>query len=84
MTTAITQQRLEQIREIVAEHLELDVDELTDNSHFIDAHGADSLALMDVLAALEKEFSIEIDQAQFARMIDVRSVCDVVAESAGW
>jgi acyl carrier protein len=84
MTTAITRQRLERLREIIAEHLELNVDELADDSHFIEVHEADSLALMDVLAALEKEFSIEIDQAQFARMLDLRSVHDVVAESAGW
>lgn len=84
MTTAITTQRMEQIREIISEHLELNADDLAEDSHFIDVHGADSLALMDVLAALEKEFSIEIDQAQFARMVDVRSVYDVVAESAGW
>lgn len=84
MTTAITRQRFERIREIVAEHLELEIRDLDDDSHFIDDHGADSLALIDVLAALEKEFSIEIDQAQFARMLDVGRVYDVVAESAGW
>lgn len=84
MTTAITRQRFERIREIVAEHLELEFRDVTDDSHFIDDHGADSLALIDVLAALEKEFSIEIDQTQFARMVDVRQVYDVVAESAGW
>lgn len=84
MTTAITEQRLTRIREIVAEHLELDAGELTDGSNFIDDHGADSLALIDVLAALEKEFSIEIGQTEFARMVDVRSVYEVVAESTGW
>jgi acyl carrier protein len=84
MTTAFTQQRLEQIREIISEHLELGVADLAEDSHFIDVHGADSLALMDVLAALEKEFNIEINQTQFAQMVDVRSVYGVVAESAGW
>jgi len=84
MTATVTEQRLARIREIVAEHLELDADELTDDSNFIDDHGADSLGLIDVLAALEKEFSIEIDQAAFARMLDIRSVYDVIAESTGW
>lgn len=84
MTTTVTEQRLTRIREIVAEHLELDAGELSDDSNFIDDHDADSLALIDVLAALEKAFSIEIDQAQFARMLDVRSVYDVIAESNGW
>ena len=84
MTATATEQRLARIREIVAEHLELDVDELRDDSNFIDDHGADSLALIDVLAALEKEFSIEIDQGQFSRMLDVRTVYEVIAESTGW
>ena len=84
MTATATEQRLARIREIVAEHLELDVDELRDDSNFIDDHGADSLALIDVLAALEKEFSIEIDQGQFSRMLDVRPVYEVIAESTGW
>jgi acyl carrier protein len=84
MTTAISQQRFDRIREIIAEHLELNVEDLTDGSHFIDDHGADSLALMDVLAALEKEYSVEINQTQFAEMVEVRRVYDVVSESAGW
>lgn len=84
MTTAINQERFDRIREIIAEHLELEVADLTDGSHFIDDHGADSLALMDVLAALEKEYSIEINQTQFAEMVEVRRVYDVVSESAGW
>jgi acyl carrier protein len=84
VTTAINQHRLDRIREIISEHLELDAEELAEDSHFIDDHGVDSLSLIDVLAALEKEFSIEIDQDQFTRMVDVRSVYAVVAESAGW
>jgi acyl carrier protein len=84
MTTAISPRRLDRIREIISDHLELDIDDLAEDRHFIEVYGADSLALIDVLAALEKEFSIEIDQNQFARMVDVRSVCAVVAESAGW
>jgi acyl carrier protein len=84
VTTAISQRRLDRIHEIISEHLELDIDDLAEDSLFVDDHGADSLALIDVLAALEKEYSIEIDQEQFARMVDVRSVYAVVAESAGW
>ncbi len=83
MTTSVSD-RVEQIRAIVCEHLELVPAELNDSDHFVDVYGADSLSLMDVLAALEKEFGISIDQAQFARMTDVDSVYAVVAESASW
>ncbi|WP_246258522.1 acyl carrier protein [Amycolatopsis anabasis] len=75
---------MEQIRAIVCEHLELEPDQLSETSHFIEEHEADSLALMDVLAALEKKFGITIDQAQFARMTSVRNVYEVVSESASW
>jgi acyl carrier protein len=87
MTTAIpalTRQRFDRIRDLVAEHLELDAGELSGDSHFIDDHEADSLALIDVLAALEKEYSIEIDQARFASMVTVNQVYDIVAQTAGW
>ncbi|ADJ45822.1 acyl carrier protein [Amycolatopsis mediterranei S699] len=77
-------ERREQIRAIVREHLELEDSELSPTSNFIEDHEADSLTLMDVLAALEKEFGVTIDQAQFRRMVDLDSAYEVVAESAGW
>lgn len=82
MTTAFTRQRVEAIREIILEHLEIAAEELTDHSRFKDDHQADSLRLMDVLAALETKFDIEIDGARFARMVDLHSVCEVVSELA--
>lgn len=82
MTTAFTRQRVEAIREIVVEYLEVDAEELTEHSRFKEDHQADSLRLMDVLAALEMKFNIEIDEAQFVRMVDLHSVCEVVSELA--
>jgi acyl carrier protein len=82
MTTAFTPQRVESIREILLEHLEVDAEELTEHSQFKEDHEADSLRLMDVLAALEKKFGIDIDDARFARMVDLHSVCEVVSELA--
>ncbi|MBP2184888.1 acyl carrier protein [Amycolatopsis magusensis] len=83
MTTAVSA-RMDQIRAIVCEHLELEPDQLTETSLFVEEHEADSLALMDVLAALERTFGVSIDQAQFSRMTDLRNVYGVVAESARW
>lgn len=83
MTTSVSE-RVEQIRAIVCEHLEIEPGELNDSESFVDGYDADSLSLMDVLAALEKAFGISIDQAQFARMTDVDSVYAVVSESASW
>jgi acyl carrier protein len=82
MTTAFTPARVEAIREILLEHLEVDPDELTDHSRFIEDHEADSLRLMDVIAALEKKFDIEIDEAQIVRLVDLHSACELVSELA--
>ncbi|WP_031469286.1 acyl carrier protein [Sciscionella sediminilitoris] len=83
MTATVTE-RIDRIKDIVCEHLELEPEDVTETSNFHDDHAADSLALIDVLAALEKEFGVEISQEQFARIVDVRSAYEVVAESAGW
>jgi acyl carrier protein len=72
------------IGELVSEILEIDPEEMTDTSLFKEDHGADSLRAIEILAALEREFKIEIDQAELARMVNLRGIYDVVAESAGW
>jgi acyl carrier protein len=76
--------RFARIKAIVCEHLEIAPDAMTDTSLFIEDHDADSLALIDVLAAIEKEFDIVIDQADLTRMVDLTTVYQVVSESAGW
>jgi acyl carrier protein len=76
--------RLQKIREIIAEHLEVNPEDLSDTSLLVEDHGADSLARIDILAALEKEFSVTIDQDDLERMVNVKGVYSVVAEAAGW
>lgn len=83
MTTAIDP-RLQEIKSIVCEILELDEDEVTETSLFAEDHGADSLRAIEILASLEKAFTVVIDQAELSRMVNLRGVYDVVAESAGW
>ena len=45
---------------------------------------ADSLALVSVLAGLEREFRVSIDTAEIPRMTDVRGIQAVLADAAGW
>jgi len=82
-TTSIDETKLQKIREIVAEHLELAPDELSDTSLLVEDHAADSLSLIDILAAVEKEFGVTIDQSQLERMVNVENVYAVVAAAAG-
>lgn len=82
--TAIVEERQEIIKEIVTDILEIDPDEVTETSLFKEEHDADSLRAIEILAALEKEFDVVINQSQLARMVNLQGVYEVVSEAAGW
>ena len=71
-----------QIKEIVSEILEIDPAEMTDTSLFKEDHDADSLGAIEILSALERTFSVEIDQAELTCMVNLEGVIAVVAEAA--
>jgi acyl carrier protein len=83
-TTTIRTERLEQLRQIVTEVLELEPGELTDSSNFVDEHEADSLLAIEILARIERDLGIGIPQEQVAEMTDLSAVYVVVARNAGW
>ncbi|WP_309244332.1 acyl carrier protein [Micromonospora parastrephiae] len=73
--------RDQQIKEIVCDVLEMEPADVTDTSLFKEDHGADSLRAIEILAALEREFDITIDQAELSRMVNLNGVRAVVAEA---
>ena len=50
----------ERVKKIVVEHLNVDVDKVTDTASFIEDLGADSLDTVELVMAFEEEFGIEI------------------------
>ncbi|MGH3735194.1 MAG: acyl carrier protein [Micromonosporaceae bacterium] len=76
--------RKEQVRDVVSEVLEIEPDELTDESLFREDHGADSMAVVEIVAWLEKEFDVKINDSQLVRMVNLSGVYAVVTEAAGW
>ncbi|AJE43589.1 MULTISPECIES: acyl carrier protein [Streptomyces] len=82
MTTS-AENKTAKIKEIICDILELEEDEVTETSLFKEDHGADSLRAIEILAALEKNFHVVIDQAELGRMVNLKGVEEVVAEAAG-
>lgn len=76
--------RKQRIAEIVCEILEIEPTELTDTSRFKEDHDADSLRAIEILAILEREFGVEIDQSELSKMVNLDGVYEVVAEHASW
>ncbi|MFF7594609.1 acyl carrier protein [Streptomyces mirabilis] len=82
---SVTQQNhLDEIREIAAEVLEIEPEEITETSSFADDHEADSLRAIEILARIEKKYNVEIPQSDLPKMVNLRAVYDVVAQYAGW
>jgi acyl carrier protein len=68
----------DEIREIVAAILEVDVERISLTSNFRDELEADSLQGIEILSALERRFRITIEQSLLADMRDVQSTYEVV------
>ena len=61
----------EKIRDIIAEVLNLDSEEITMESSFIDDLGADSLDVFQIIMGIEETFDIEIDNEEAEKIVTV-------------
>ena len=76
-------QHLDDLRDIVAEVLELEPEEIDDMSDFVDVYEADSLRAIEILARIEKRFKVDIPQSELPEMRTLTAVREVVARYAG-
>jgi acyl carrier protein len=84
MTTAIDQTKMDELSEIAVEVLEIEDDEITPTSMFVEDHDADSLRAIEILARIEKKYKVDIPQAELPNMVNLQAVYEVVARYAGW
>jgi acyl carrier protein len=68
----------EQIKEIIAEKLEIGIEQITDEAKFIDDLGADSLDVVELIMTLEDEFEIEITDEDAEKIVTVRNAIDFI------
>jgi acyl carrier protein len=74
-------ERVDEIRAVVARVLEVDEDQLGQADHFVEQFGADSMKLIELLANLEIEFDVEVDPAEFERLVNLDGVYAVLSEA---
>ncbi|POX46507.1 acyl carrier protein [Streptomyces sp. Ru72] len=80
--TAIKADDKQQIKEIICDILELEEDEISETSRFVEEHDADSMRLIEILSSLELNLGVTIEQADLPRMVNLAGVYEVVAEAA--
>ena len=61
----------EKVKKIVADHLGIEVEKVTEESSFIDDLGADSLDTVELVMAFEEEFGSEISDSEAEKILTV-------------
>ncbi len=61
----------EKLQEIIAEVLNVDADEITMETTFVDDLGADSLDVFQIIMGIEEEFDIEIANEDAEKIVSV-------------
>jgi acyl carrier protein len=73
----------QKVKNIIVEQLGVDEDEVTLDASFTDDLGADSLDIVELVMALEEEFSIEIPDEEAENIGRVREAVTYIEKHAG-
>ena len=73
----------DKLREIIAEVLNVDPDEIEMETTFIDDLGADSLDVFQIIMGIEEEFDIEIPAETAEQITTVEEAVDLINNAIG-
>jgi len=71
----------EKLQKIIAEILNVDPDEITMDTTFIDDLGADSLDVFQIIMGIEEEFDIEIANEDAESIVTVRDAVEQIKKA---
>ncbi|HEX5647247.1 MAG: acyl carrier protein [Nitrospira sp.] len=72
----------ERVKKIIAEQLGVEEDEVTPEASFVEDLGADSLDTVELVMALEEEFSIEIPDEDAEKILTVGKALEYIKEKS--
>ena len=72
----------ERVKQIIADQLGIDENEIAMESSFIDDLGADSLDIVELIMALEEEFNIEIPDEEAEKISTVGDIVEYIKAHA--
>ena len=59
----------EKLKEIIADVLNVNADEITEDTTFVDDLGADSLDIFQIIMGIEETYDIEIDNEEAEKIV---------------
>ena len=71
----------DKLREIIAEVLNVDADEITMETTFVDDLGADSLDVFQIIMGIEEEFDIEISNEDAEKIVSVGDAVEQIKKA---
>ena len=74
---------MEKLKQIIAEVLSIDLQEIDEEMSFVDDLGADSLEIYQIIMGIEEEFDIEIEEEAVGSIVTVGQVYDVIRSCTG-
>ncbi len=72
----------QKVKDIIVEQLGVDASQVTETAKFVDDLSADSLDTMELVMALEEEFSLEIPDEDAEKMASVGDAINYIKEHA--
>ena len=73
----------EKLQNIIAEVLNVDSDEITPETTFVDDLGADSLDIFQIIMGIEEEFDIEIPNEKAEKIVSVGDAAEAIKNAVG-
>ena len=70
----------ERVKVIIVEQLGVEASQVTEKAKFVDDLGADSLDTIELVMALEEEFSIEIPDEDAEKIVSVGDAINYITE----
>ncbi|WP_292662850.1 acyl carrier protein [Nitratifractor sp.] len=71
---------LDEVKEVVVEQLNVNPDEVKEDSKFVEDLGADSLDVVELVMALEEKFDIEIPDEEAEKIATVADAIKFIEE----
>lgn len=72
----------EKVKELIVEQLGVEASQVTEQAKFVEDLGADSLDTVELVMALEEEFSIEIPDEDAEKITSVGDAIKYISEHA--
>lgn len=77
-----TAEIFDRVQEIIAQQLGVDKSQVTKNANFADDLGADSLDTVELVMAIEEEFSIEISDEAAENIANLEQAVEFIKSQA--